>query len=122
MVYFKLMVSELGVYINEKADPKVIENGKALASMVPGVKPQPICFPFRFEREIPERIIVVGGEASNRTVMQELYNRDERQPVVTMGGGTNNVSRSDLLGRRITTTFEELMDIKIYQFANLALY
>lgn len=95
---------------------------KALASMVPGVKPQPICFPFKFGGGIPERVVIVGGEASNRAIMQELYNRDERRPVVTMGGGTKNVSRADLLRRRITTTFEELMDLKSYQFFNRALY
>lgn len=111
---------EIGLYINPYAQPEaqrvvfpLLENKATHAVYIPMAEKL---------GELPPKLIVVGGEGSNRAVIQEMYDRGQYRPIGIVGGGTNDVLYHHLLKTGRVMTIREFLDTPADQFPERFLY
>lgn len=111
---------EIGLYINpysQKEAQRVIfpllERKDIHAQYIPAAEKL---------AELPKKLVVVGGEGTNRMVIQEMYDRGQYRPIAVVGGGTNDVLYHYLLKTGRVMTIAEFLATPADKFPDRFLY
>lgn len=110
---------EVGIFKNEHARKEALQNVVGII----GKKLHGNTIPFSEEiAELPDRLIVVGGERSVRTMVQEMSDRKQWRPVALAGGGAHDVTFNELRKVGRTMTVEEFVETPVDEFPEELLY